>query len=164
LAIAVALSLMASVALASTAGAFGGRGGRGGGGLSGGRPAGGHQSGSNHGSPGSGVKGFNPGFNGFNSGFNGGYNRSFPGLDSFGFRGFSGFRGNAGFGSFIPWGATTTVWPSAPLYDYGYELGKNGYPWQQVPPGWESAILATQATSPVCAAHEGAADAHGDGA
>ena len=34
------------------------------------------------------------------------------------------------------------------LYDYGYELGKNGYPWQQVPPGWESAILATQATSP----------------
>jgi hypothetical protein len=28
------------------------------------------------------------------------------------------------------------------LYDYGYELGKNGYLWQKVPPGWESAILA----------------------
>jgi predicted patatin/cPLA2 family phospholipase len=32
------------------------------------------------------------------------------------------------------------------LYDYGYELGLNGYPWQKVPPGWESAILATQTT------------------
>jgi Patatin-like phospholipase len=28
------------------------------------------------------------------------------------------------------------------LYDYGYKLGKDGYPWQKVPPGWESAILA----------------------
>jgi predicted acylesterase/phospholipase RssA len=31
------------------------------------------------------------------------------------------------------------------LYDYGYELGKNGYPWQKVPPGWEGAILAPAA-------------------
>jgi hypothetical protein len=30
------------------------------------------------------------------------------------------------------------------LYDYGYELGRNGYPWQKVPPGWENAVLATQ--------------------
>jgi hypothetical protein len=29
------------------------------------------------------------------------------------------------------------------LYDYGYELGRNGYPWQKVPPGWENAVLAT---------------------
>ena len=127
LAITVSLSLMVSVALASTAGAFGGRGGRGGGGASGGRPSGFHQSGLNHGFKGSGFKGFKPGFNGFRQGFNGfrpefngGYNRSFPGLDSPGFRGFHGFRGNAGFGSFIPWGATTSVWPSGPSYDYGY--------------------------------------------
>jgi hypothetical protein len=32
------------------------------------------------------------------------------------------------------------------LYDYGYELGKNGYPWQKSPPGWETAILAPQAS------------------
>jgi hypothetical protein len=30
------------------------------------------------------------------------------------------------------------------LFDYGYELGRNGYPWQKVPPGWDTAILATQ--------------------
>jgi len=33
------------------------------------------------------------------------------------------------------------------LFDYGYELGSNGYPWQKVPPGWETAILSTQATA-----------------
>jgi hypothetical protein len=121
LAIAVSLSLAVSIALAPAAGAFGGRGGRGGGGgASVGRPSGVHQS-AGQGSRGSGFKGFNGfqhGFNAFNSGFNGGYNRSFPGLDSFGR--FPGFRGGAGFGAFIPWGATTSVWPSAPLYDYGY--------------------------------------------
>jgi len=33
------------------------------------------------------------------------------------------------------------------LYDYGYGLGKGGYPWQKIPPGWESAILATPAAT-----------------
>ena len=31
------------------------------------------------------------------------------------------------------------------LYDYGYRLGQGGYPWQKAPPGWDSAVLATQA-------------------
>jgi predicted acylesterase/phospholipase RssA len=30
------------------------------------------------------------------------------------------------------------------LYDYGYKLGLEGYPWKKVPPGLESAILATE--------------------
>jgi hypothetical protein len=30
------------------------------------------------------------------------------------------------------------------LYDYGYQLGLDGYPWKKVPPGWESAILASE--------------------
>jgi predicted acylesterase/phospholipase RssA len=30
------------------------------------------------------------------------------------------------------------------LFDYGYELGRNGYAWRKVPPGWESALLAPQ--------------------
>jgi hypothetical protein len=34
------------------------------------------------------------------------------------------------------------------LYDYGYELGKAGYPWEKVPPGWETAIMATPASTP----------------
>jgi hypothetical protein len=33
------------------------------------------------------------------------------------------------------------------LYDYGYQLGKAGYQWQKVPPGWETAILATPAAA-----------------
>ena len=37
------------------------------------------------------------------------------------------------------------------LYDYGYELGWNGYPWQKIPPGWESAILAPQANGSAAA-------------
>lgn len=28
------------------------------------------------------------------------------------------------------------------LFDYGYELGVNGYPWKKVPPGWDRAALA----------------------
>jgi hypothetical protein len=28
------------------------------------------------------------------------------------------------------------------LFDHGYRLGREGYPWKNVPPGWESAILA----------------------
>jgi hypothetical protein len=30
------------------------------------------------------------------------------------------------------------------LYDYGYQLGLDGYPWKKVPPGLEGAILATE--------------------
>jgi hypothetical protein len=129
LTIAVCLSLVVSIALASNAGAFGGHGVRGGGG----RPSGFHQSAPNHGFRGSGFKGFNPAFNGFPRGFNGfdsgfnGYNRSFPGLDGLGFRGFPRSRGNAGLGSFIPWGSTTTVWASPPSYDYGYGFAAPTY-------------------------------------
>jgi hypothetical protein len=30
------------------------------------------------------------------------------------------------------------------LYDYGYKLGLAGYPWKKVPPGLESAVLASE--------------------
>jgi predicted acylesterase/phospholipase RssA len=30
------------------------------------------------------------------------------------------------------------------LYDYGYKLGLDGYPWKKVPPGLESAVLAAE--------------------
>jgi|GEM_PF-2085954 len=28
------------------------------------------------------------------------------------------------------------------LFEYGYDLGAQGYPWKKVPPGWDSAAMA----------------------
>ena len=79
----------------------------------GGRPGGFHQPGFNQG-----FKGFQSGFNGFQPGFNaGGYNRSFPGLDSFGPFPFGGFKGR-GLGSFAPWGGAGS-WAGTPWWGYG---------------------------------------------
>src|SRR5262245_3350698 len=124
------LGLMVGIALAPAAGAFGGRGGRGGGGMAG-RPV---------------VQqpGFNLAFRN-NFGFQGfsGYNRSFPGLDSLGpgFFGFpgsrfngpgsrfnKGFGGNAGFGWWAPWGATTVYYGGG----YGWP-GSMDYPAYYIP-------------------------------
>jgi predicted acylesterase/phospholipase RssA len=40
------------------------------------------------------------------------------------------------------------------LYDYGYELGEAGYPWKKVPPGWETALLASEPVTGVPLADE----------
>ncbi len=117
LGVAVSLSLMVSVAVASTADAFGGRGGRG---AFGGRPSGFSQPHFGHG-----FKGGFP-FHGRPFGFSGGFNRSFPGLGGpcpgptgcLGFKGFNhGFKGGGGFGGFAPWGTTTVYY--GPGYDWG---------------------------------------------
>jgi hypothetical protein len=26
------------------------------------------------------------------------------------------------------------------LFDYGYNLGRQGYPWKKIPPGWETPL------------------------
>ena len=40
------------------------------------------------------------------------------------------------------------------LYDYGFKLGQDGYPWRKSPPGLESAILSSGAAEPPPAATE----------